>query len=138
AANAALAVAPDVVASIGLLGEAPAASYDEAAAAFEAGELESAVALATSTVDALEAATDRGRERLLVAAVIVAGGVLAALVVRRRRRTLGARPPDEGGHPWSPPPPSDPHGQTTIVSMRQEAEAPIGDPAAPASGPSDP
>jgi hypothetical protein len=81
---------PDLVAQIGLLGETPRASYDEARAAFERGELDSSLAAAAAAAAIVTGAASVGEQRLLFAV----GGAVAlllvllvlALTIRRRRR----------------------------------------------------
>jgi hypothetical protein len=81
---------PDLVARIGLLGETPRASYDEARAAFERGELDSSLAAAAVAAAIVTGAAAVGEQRLLLA---VGGAVVLLLVllvlavtIRRRRR----------------------------------------------------
>jgi hypothetical protein len=93
AADAATRAAPDLVATVGLIGETPRSGYEAGAAAFEAGDLEAAGA---SALDALALVADAprvGRERLLAAVGITVGIVLllGLVVALRRRRRSGAR-----------------------------------------------
>jgi hypothetical protein len=94
AADAATGAAPDLVATVGLIGETPRSGYEAAAAAFEAGDLEAAEASARSAVALVTDAPRVGRERLLAAAVIAVGIVLllGLVVALRRRRRSGVRP----------------------------------------------
>jgi hypothetical protein len=90
-AAAALDAPPDILASIGLLGEEPAAAYGEAAAAYEAGDLTAAQVAAVAAVATVRDAPRLGSERLTVVAGIVIGtGVVIVVVVlvRRRRRPV--------------------------------------------------
>lgn len=82
-----LDAAPDLLTQIGLLGEAPAVSYDAARAAFEAGDLGKALDLATAASSIVGEAASVGQQRLLVAVMSIVGLVLllALLVVLRRR-----------------------------------------------------
>jgi len=89
-ADAAVEAEPDFVASIGLIGETPGATYDQAAAAYEAGDLAGAEAAAAAAIEVIEAAPRLGGERLTLAVGIAVGtGLLvlvAVLLLRRRRR----------------------------------------------------
>ena len=88
-AKARLDAPVDLVAQIGLLGAtAPATSYDAARAAFERGELDTAVSAAAAVTTLLADASALGQQRLVIG-VVVAGVLLllvAFVVLRRRRR----------------------------------------------------
>lgn len=93
AAHDAVAVQPDLVTSIGLLGSTPAATYDEAAAAYEADDLETATSASAAALRTVTDAPGIGRQRLAIggggaATVLLLGGGL--LVIRRRRRRTSA------------------------------------------------
>jgi hypothetical protein len=92
AADAATRAAPDLVATVGLIGEAPRSGYEAAAAAFEAGDLEAAGASASDALALVADAPRVGRERLLAAVGIVVGIILllGLFVALRRRRRSGA------------------------------------------------
>jgi hypothetical protein len=91
--QAALDVVPDLVTQIGLLGEAPRASYDAARAAFERGELESSLASAAAAAAIVTGAAAVGQGRLLMAVgaalVVLLLLVLLFVALRRRRRRRG-------------------------------------------------
>jgi hypothetical protein len=93
AADAATRAAPDLVASVGLIGDTPRSAYEAAAAAFEAGDLEAAVASASDAVGLVTDAPRVGRERLLAAGGITVGIILllGLFVALRRRRRSSAR-----------------------------------------------
>ncbi|MBF8290440.1 MAG: hypothetical protein HW391_1408 [Chloroflexi bacterium] len=79
---------PDLVLAVGLLETTPDLTYEEAVAAFEAGDLDAAVAGALGALAAIDDAPRIGRERLLAttggAAVVVL--VVGFFVLRHRRR----------------------------------------------------
>lgn len=79
---------PDLVASIGLIGETPRLPYEESRAAFERGDLDAAITAAGAAVAVVTGAAAVGQGRLAVAiAVAVAALVLLiVLVVLLRRR----------------------------------------------------
>jgi hypothetical protein len=113
---------PDLVARIGLLGEAPRTPYEGARSAFDAGQLTDATHLAEAATAAIAGAPSAGQARILATLAAVLGLIvlllLVRLVVRRRRRralahataTLAADPaaapaspsntlPDDSGGP---------------------------------------
>lgn len=81
---------PDLVSQIGLIGETPRVPYDAARAAFERGEVESAVASASAAVAIITGAAAVGQQRLLIAVggalVLLVLLLLLAIAIRRRRR----------------------------------------------------
>jgi hypothetical protein len=81
---------PGIVASIGLLGDDPAANMAQARTAFSSGDLAGAVAAAGRARDTWLGATDAGRGRLAIAAAGLAAFGLLLLAWSRRRRP---RPP---------------------------------------------
>lgn len=83
---------PAFIDSIGLLGWSPAAAYDAARAAFEAGDLDASATGAASVLALVDGAGALGRTRLLQAAALAALVVflVAAMVVIRARRRRGA------------------------------------------------
>ena len=94
AADTATRAAPDLVATVGLIGETPRSGYEAAAAAFEAGDLDAAGASASDAVALVTDAPRVGRERLLGAVGIALGIILLLglfVALRRRRRRSGAR-----------------------------------------------
>jgi hypothetical protein len=105
-AHASVAAEPDLFAQIGLLGETePRVSYEAARAAFQAGELASAVQQAGAAVATVTRAPSLGRERVIIATIVVValgGFVVFVLVLRRRREPLGPSG-TLGGHPAAPP-----------------------------------
>ncbi len=98
-AHDAVAVPPDVVAWIGLLGVTPGAAYDEAAAAFETGDLDRVHVVATVALALIDDAPRIGLARLALAGIVIGAAVLIliALVLRRRSRRVpaGQPPPAE-------------------------------------------
>ncbi len=88
-ADSAIHADPDLLTTIGLLGETPQAGYDEAAAAFETGDLDAADATAKATLALVGDGARVGKERLLA---IVGGAfgvtllLAAALLLFRRGR----------------------------------------------------
>jgi hypothetical protein len=89
AARAAAEQPRDWLASLGLDGEDPGAGVTAARAAWQAGDLEQATALADDAVAVLAAAPGNGRTRVLVVGGGAVGLVLVlglAVVVRHRRR----------------------------------------------------
>lgn len=90
AARARVEATPDLFAQIGLLGETPAVAYAAARSAFEAGDLDAALASARTAAVVVDGAAAVGQERVLVAAVSLGAAllllVLVAVLVRRRRR----------------------------------------------------
>jgi hypothetical protein len=123
AAKAKVEATADLIAQVGLLGETPVTAYDAARAAFEAGNLADANALAATATSVIDGAPAAGQQRLVLAGLSIGGAVLVLLVtlalMRRRRRgrlalaavaasTLAADPAPE------PPPtdatPPDPEG----------------------------
>jgi hypothetical protein len=94
---------PSLVDTIGLIGADPEADFQAARAAFEAGDLDPALALSQRAADAWAAAPAIGRGRMISAALLgVAVVLLAWLVWQRRRRGRGrtldhARPLDRAG-----------------------------------------
>ena len=100
---------PGIVASIGLLGEDPAAQMAQARAAFASGNLAGAVAAADRARDTWLGTTDAGRGRLAIAAGGFAAFGLLLLAWSRRRRPrapVGAARPPLAPSAAS----SDPHG----------------------------
>jgi hypothetical protein len=89
-AKAKVDVAPDLLATLGLLGEAPQVPYDAARSAFEAGDIAGAKTNAATAAALVAGAAAAGQQRLvLIVAVAVALVVLLivlAIVVRRRGR----------------------------------------------------
>ena len=89
-ARAMLEAAPDLIVQVGLLGETPAVPYEAARAAFEAGQLEQALAAATSATAIITGAQAIGQQRLLlavgVALAVLLVLVLLAVLLRRRGR----------------------------------------------------
>lgn len=85
-ATSGLAIEPELVEAIGLLGSEPEADLAAAREAWEAGDNGTASDHAETVLATLEAADDRGRERLGIGAGVLllgAGGVV--LAVQRRR-----------------------------------------------------
>ena len=100
-ARAAIDAPHDFVTSIGLIGVTLETPFALATAAFTAGDLEGALAGATSVATSLEDATVSGRQRLTIAGATVGLLLLLLLVVavvllrrrRRRRVAVPAEPP---------------------------------------------
>ena len=90
AAAGQVAAERDLFASLGLLGEDPAASLAAASGAFTAGDMATADAEAASLSSFMAAASDSGRTRALVAGLaggaVLAAGVGGAVAMRRRRQ----------------------------------------------------
>src|SRR5688500_5666422 len=113
-ARAKVEAPPDLVSQIGLAGETPRVPYEAARAAFERGELESALASAGAAAAIITGAAATGQQRLLIA---VGGGVLLRVLlvrlwiaVRRRRRRPAPLAPAgaaiaEVPLAWGPPAP---------------------------------
>jgi hypothetical protein len=92
-AKAKVEAPPDFVSQIGLLGVMPAASYESARTAFEAGRLADAVAAGAQATSLIVGAAAIGQQRLVIAG-ITAGItllVLFALIVLMRRRRRRSR-----------------------------------------------
>jgi len=107
---------PGIVASIGLLGEEPAADMAEARTAFASGDLAGAVAAADIARDTWLGATVAGRGRLAIAAGgLAAFGLLLLAGSRRRRprRPVGAARPPMAHSSAGSSTGSDPHGRDT-------------------------
>ena len=90
-AKAKLEATPDLIAQVGLLGETPAVPYEAARIAFEAGQLEQALASAAAASAIITGASVIGQQRLLVVvgvatAVLLLLALLAVLLRRRGRR----------------------------------------------------
>src|SRR5262245_35629385 len=90
-AKAKVEATPDLVASVGLMGETPTLPYDTARSAFERGDLAQAAASAASAAAIIAGAPGVGQQRLAIAIAVVIGVVvlfalLFALLRRRRRR----------------------------------------------------
>lgn len=83
-----LADEPELLESIGLIGNDPAAELDEGRTSFEDGELADADQSATQAIAWREAAADAGRGRVLAAGagVLILDGAAMALLLARRRR----------------------------------------------------
>jgi hypothetical protein len=106
-AHAAVDASSDVVAQVGLLGEAPRAGYDAARAAFEAGDVDAAIADAQQAAEVLSGAPARGQQRLVIGGIVLAAlvGLLLLAVLLRRRRPAARSIGTLGAHPDAPPPP---------------------------------
>lgn len=96
-ARAAVEAEPGFVASIGLLDATPDATYGEAAAAFEAGDLDAAGTLAAAALALIATAPRVGGERLLAVGLAIGATVLLVVTLilwqrrsRRRRAAVGA------------------------------------------------
>jgi hypothetical protein len=118
-AKAKVEATPDLVAQLGLLGETPRAPYEAARTAFEAGQLDAALASAGAASAIMTGAPAMGQERLLigVGAAVILVLVLVLLIVLLRRRGRRGRP----------------------IAFALAAEAPVtlaADPAAPPPPPS--
>jgi hypothetical protein len=118
----------DWLADWGLDGVDPAAGVASAAAAWEAGDLDSARTAAAGVVAVLAAAPDTGRSHLLVAALVGALAVLllllvaVALVRRSRRRAVPVTAPAAVGAP-------EPHGPYATLPPDRIPAEPSGGPA---------
>jgi hypothetical protein len=120
-ASEALDSEPNVVATIGLLGETPAATYDDAAVAFESGRLDEAAALAAGALALIADAERVGGERLLAGGLGLGAVVLLVvslvLLRRRSRRRAALAAPAVGDGPYAtlaadpPTPPPDTAGE---------------------------
>jgi hypothetical protein len=94
-ARISLSAERDLVTTIGLLDAAPEVPYDEARAAFEAGELDTAAGLAATSVAMIVGASAIGGGRLLLGGGVALAVLLLLLAVaflawRRRRRLAPA------------------------------------------------
>jgi hypothetical protein len=93
-AKAKVDAAPDLVTQLGLVGETPRVPYEAARSAFEAGQLEQAVASAAAAVAIITAAPAIGQMRLLVgvgtAVLVLLFAVLLVVLLRRRGRRRSA------------------------------------------------
>jgi hypothetical protein len=139
-AKAKVEAAPDLMTQIGLIGEAPNEPYEAARAAFEAGELDDAVASAAAASALITGAAAIGQQRLLAGVAVVVGVLLLLLIlfllIRRRGRrralafaTAGAAPIAAAGSAPSDGPESvapfaaDPHPEPTTEPAPAPAEA---------------
>lgn len=107
AAHDSVEAEPDLFAQIGLLGETePVASYEAARAAFQAGDLATALQQAGTAVAVVTRAPALGHERVIMATIVVValGGFLVFVLVLRRRRDALDPSGTLGGHPAAPPP----------------------------------
>jgi hypothetical protein len=132
AARTNLAVEPDIVSTIGLLGETqPAVAYETARAAFERGDLDQAVASAAAATAILARAAAAGQQRIL-AAVGVAVAILLLVVVlavarRRRRRHMLALAP---AAPAFAAPAAEPAAEEPYATLAADPASPSAPPAA--------
>lgn len=134
AARTKVEATPDLLTQLGLLGETPKVPYEAARAAFEGGQLDQAVQLATTAAALIANASAVGQERLILAVVAaVALLLLIAVVILLRRR--GRR---DAGLVFAPPAVTlaDPSGASSQLS----ASPPEDDAGGPAPGdpPADP
>jgi hypothetical protein len=115
-AKAKVEAAPDPIAQLGLIGEAPAVPYQAARDAFEAGQLDDAASQAAVASAIVTGASAVGQQRLIVAVVAAIGLLFVLLLLgvlprRRRRRpapteayaTLAADPATASPPSASPP-----------------------------------
>lgn len=88
---------PDPLTVVGLLGEDPDADLAAGHAAFAAGDVDTALALALEAQDAWVGAWEEGRRRSIFAVALVAAAALlvATLASRARRATATASTPDD-------------------------------------------
>jgi hypothetical protein len=130
-AKAKVEAEPDLVSTIGLLGETPSAPYAAARDAFERGDIETARTSATAAAALITgaAAVGQGRLTLAVAITIALLALLALLSIAARRRrqrlvlALVAGPPSE---PPSEPvsAPASPDAYATLAADPGAAPAP--------------
>jgi len=122
---------PDVVQSVGLIGEELAVDLATALAAYEAGALDDATEMARDIITTRDTATRTGRQRLAVfgggIALLLAGSA-SAWYTRRQLRSGPARPSLQA--PADPP--ADPPAASTIPARR--ARRPKPDSGKPDSG----
>jgi hypothetical protein len=112
-ASEAIAAPTDLVTSVGLLGVAPQATYDEARSEFQADRIADAELTAASAIELIDDAPSVGRARLLGAGIgvgLIVLFVLLGIAVRRRRRggraaALGSYATLAADSPAPPPPP---------------------------------
>ena len=109
-AKAKVEAAPDLVTSIGLIGETPRIPYDDARTAFERGDLDAAIAAAGAAASIVTGAAAVGQGRLTIGIAIAVGVLLllAVLVVitrrRGRRRALALATPNAAAVTLAPDP----------------------------------
>jgi hypothetical protein len=81
---------PDLISTLGLLGETPQAPYDAARTAYEAGDLDGATTNAAAAAGLITGAAATGQQRLVlmvgVAVALLVLLIVLAIVARRRRR----------------------------------------------------
>jgi hypothetical protein len=120
-----------LLASIGLMGEDPAATLTAASAAFSAGDMDRATADAAKVAAVLDRAVGTGRTRVVVGAGVGIGvgalGLGSVVVLRRRRRAAPEPAPEAAPEP-APEPASTAAAQSAPEPAPSEHPAEAGEP----------